>query len=104
MGRRPAAKADNNGAVQECACHSRPSTDSLVNADKPHYVNLEVALYCAAGPTTLAYRARSKKAHHRPLYLDDLLSGQPSDSGVDVRPFDGYELVDHHVTIVIKPG
>lgn len=46
----------------------------------------------------------AEDCHHCSLDLDDLLRRQPTDSGVDVRPFDGCELVDHHITVVIKSG
>lgn len=45
---------------------------------------------------------KAEEGHHRSLDLDDLLRCQPTDSGVDVRPFDGGELVDHYVTIVVE--
>lgn len=47
---------------------------------------------------------KAEECHHRSFDLDDLLRCQPANPDVDIRPFDGCELVDHHVTVVIKSG
>ncbi|OBJ51816.1 hypothetical protein [Mycobacterium asiaticum] len=46
----------------------------------------------------------AEECHHRSLDPDDLLRCQPAESGLDVRPLDGCELVDHQVPVVIKSG
>lgn len=46
---------------------------------------------------------KTKECHHRLLVLDYLLGCQPANAGVDARPSDGCEPIDHHVTVVVQP-
>ncbi len=46
--------------------------------------------------------SKAEECHHSPLDLNELLGCQPANPGVDVRPSDRRELVDHHVTIVVE--
>jgi hypothetical protein len=40
--------------------------------------------------------SKSEQCHHCALDLNELLGGQSANPGMDIRPSDHRELVDHH--------
>lgn len=59
-------------------------------------------LHIALLPNGFHLPSKAEECHHCPLDLDELIRCQSANPGVDVRPSDRRELVDHYVTIVVE--
>lgn len=89
--------------TRSTGCKTADMAQRRPNADKPHYVKLDICRI-ALLPNGSRLPRKAEECHHRSLDFNDLFRSQSTDSRVDVRSPDRCELVDHHVTVAVESG